>query len=191
MTHWRKTATALLACGLTAALAGCDESVSRSLGLDRRAPDETRVVEQAPLEIPPDFDLRPPAPGAPRPQERAARDAAAELVLGPEAAEELPAAAPGTPGERSLLEMAGAGDADPAIRAVVNREASVFATDNPGFVDELMFWESSAPAGVTVDAVGEAERLRENAAAGRPATEGDTPVIVPREPGPLESINPF
>ena len=191
MNHWRKTATALLACGLAAALAGCGESVSRSLGLDRRAPDETRVVEQAPLEIPPDFDLRPPAPGAPRPQERAARDAAAELVLGPEAAEELPAATAGTPGERSLLEMAGAGDADPGIRAVVNREASVFAADDPGFIDDLMFWESSAPGGVTVDAVGEAERLRENAAAGRPATEGDTPVIVPRERGPLESINPF
>lgn len=87
--------------------------------------------------------------------------------------------------------MAGAGDADPGIRAVVNREASVFAADDPGFIDDLMFWESSAPGGVTVDAVGEAERLRENAEAGRPATEGDTPVIVPRERGPLESINPF
>ena len=190
MSHRRMTTIAALACGAALALAGCGESVSRSLGLSRQAPDETRVVEQAPLEIPPDFDLRPPAPGAPRPQERAARDAAAELVLGPQEAEGLPAA-PGTLGERRLLEMAGAGEADPGIRALVNREASVFADDDPSFVDALMFGDSSAPGGVTVDAAGEAERLRENAAAGLPATEGSTPIIVPRERGTLERLNPF
>src|SRR3546814_5174685 len=33
-----------------------------------RSPDEFRVVSRAPLTLPPDYNLRPPEPGAPRPQ---------------------------------------------------------------------------------------------------------------------------
>ena len=35
--------------------------------MSKRAPDEFAVVRRAPLIVPPDFDLRPPDPGAPRP----------------------------------------------------------------------------------------------------------------------------
>ncbi|MCW4462807.1 DUF3035 domain-containing protein [Sphingomonas sp. BT-65] len=37
--------------------------------LNRKRPDEFAVARQAPLVIPPDFALRPPQPGAPRPQD--------------------------------------------------------------------------------------------------------------------------
>ena len=37
--------------------------------LNRNRPDEFAVARQAPLVIPPDFALRPPQPGAPRPQD--------------------------------------------------------------------------------------------------------------------------
>ncbi len=37
--------------------------------LNRSRPDEFAVARQAPLVIPPDFALRPPQPGAPRPQD--------------------------------------------------------------------------------------------------------------------------
>ena len=37
--------------------------------LNRNRPDEFAVARQAPLVIPPDFALKPPQPGAPRPQD--------------------------------------------------------------------------------------------------------------------------
>jgi Protein of unknown function (DUF3035) len=50
------------------ALGGCARgSVQQALGLGKRAPDEFAVVKRAPLIVPPEYDLRPPDPGAPRP----------------------------------------------------------------------------------------------------------------------------
>ncbi len=187
----RMAAGPLLAAGLALCLAGCGDSVSQSLGLGKRAPDETAVIEQAPLELPPDFNLRPPVPGAPRPQDEEASDRAAAIVLG--AATE-PGAGPapqGTPGERAFLDMAGANDADPGIRQLVNREAALFIPDDPDFVDELMFWQVETPEGTALDPVAEAERLRENEATGRGVTEGQTPVITRGERALLEGLNPF
>jgi hypothetical protein len=47
---------------------GCAQgSVQEALGMSKRAPDEFAVVKRAPLIVPPDFELRPPEPGAPRP----------------------------------------------------------------------------------------------------------------------------
>ena len=53
-----------LACGLIWLLAGC-EGIRDQLGFNKKAPDEFTVVKKAPLVLPPDFSLRPPAPGAP------------------------------------------------------------------------------------------------------------------------------
>ena len=50
----------------SAILAGCSSNGS---GGGSNAPDEFRVVRKAPLTIPPDYNLRPPAPGEARPQE--------------------------------------------------------------------------------------------------------------------------
>jgi len=59
-------------CALTAVaavgLAGCT-STKKALGMSKVVPDEFRVVSKAPLAVPPDYALRPPAPGEPRPQE--------------------------------------------------------------------------------------------------------------------------
>ena len=49
-------------------LGGC-QSASKALGMNRVTPDEFRVVTKAPLIVPPDFSLRPPGPGEPRPAE--------------------------------------------------------------------------------------------------------------------------
>src|ERR1700685_4583474 len=67
-------------------LCGCSSgSLSRTFGLTRDAPDEFTVVTRAPLSMPPDFTLRPPEPGAFRPQETSDR-MQAESALVPEAA---------------------------------------------------------------------------------------------------------
>ena len=58
----------ILAAAAIFALAGC-EGVKKQFGLTKQSPDEFRVVARAPLSLPPDFTLRPPDPGAVRPQE--------------------------------------------------------------------------------------------------------------------------
>lgn len=51
--------------GLALSIAGCGgTSVRDSLGFGKRSPDEFAVVKRQPLIIPPDYDLRPPRPGA-------------------------------------------------------------------------------------------------------------------------------
>ncbi|MFN7000635.1 MAG: DUF3035 domain-containing protein, partial [Elioraea tepidiphila] len=62
-------------------LAACGGDTARTFGFTRDPPDEFQVQTQAPLSMPPEFGLRPPRPGAPRPQEMAARDAAQGLLV--------------------------------------------------------------------------------------------------------------
>src|SRR3954471_4751762 len=64
---------------LAPAVAGCS-STKEMLGLTKRSPDEFQVVSRAPLSMPPDFSLRPPTPGAPRPQEGTVQDQAKQIV---------------------------------------------------------------------------------------------------------------
>ncbi len=183
---------AALAAAAALFLSGCGESFRQTMGLGKRAPDETQVVEQAPLELPPDFNLRPPAPGAARPQEQEAQERAGELLFGADEEEDAAAlAASRTPGERVLLNMAGGSEADPGIRQVVDREAGLFVSEDPGWVDRLMFWQSPEPVGDALDPVAESERLRENQEIGQGVTTGETPVIIRRERAPLEGLNPF
>lgn len=56
--------------------------VRETLDLDRTGPDEYDVSVAAPLTIPPDFSLRPPTPGAERPQEIRAEEKARQALLG-------------------------------------------------------------------------------------------------------------
>jgi hypothetical protein len=76
---------------------------------NRERPDEMAVQRQAPLVVPPDFNLTPPAPGAPRPAEGTAQDQALEALFGG------PQARSGV--EKSALERAGL--SAPGIRSQV------------------------------------------------------------------------
>src|SRR5208337_693148 len=72
-------------------LPGCTD-FKRSIGLEKTSPDEFAVESRAPLTIPPDFDLRPPQPGAPRPQEKSADQQARQVIE---------QAGPGEPGKQA------------------------------------------------------------------------------------------
>lgn len=182
---------------LPVALAGCD-TTREALGLNKKAPDEFAVVTKAPLVLPPEFGLRPPEPGAPRPQEVPARDRAAAALAGrtdsaagqltPLSRDPNAAAAQRSAGESALLQQARASNADPDIRRKVNDEFTQLAERDRRFVDRLIFWQKSEEPGLAVDAAKEAQRLRENAATGRPVTAGDVPTIKRRERGPLEGV---
>lgn len=179
---WRLSleAVGLLAVLLPVAGCGSSSDLARSIGLIRDAPDEFTVTTRAPLSMPPDFTIRPPQPGAPRPQERSA-SASAEAALSPQSAL-APASSVASPGEQALLSAAGP-QAPANIRSDVNKDAHL-DTGNPSLTDRLMFWKTPTPPGVVVDPTREAQRLHENAALGQPTQAGDTPIIQ-RKPEPL------
>jgi len=74
-------------------LSGCT-GFRQALGMDRVGPDEFAVESRAPLTIPPEFDLRPPQPGAPRPQEITSADKARRVI---------DTAGPGEPGRQATV----------------------------------------------------------------------------------------
>lgn len=140
-------ALALGACGETRGL----------LGLERKAPDEYQVLRHAPLSMPPNFSLRPPAEGAERPQEDRADDGARQALLGGGSNTDQ---ASGSAGEAALLGAAGTGAADPEIRNTLDRDNAVLGRDDDGLVDSLMFWREEEKPGTVIDAEQEARRLR-------------------------------
>lgn len=58
-------------------LSGCD-STKELLGITDTQPDAFEVLDRAPLELPPEFNLKPPEPGKKRPQETSKRQIAAQ-----------------------------------------------------------------------------------------------------------------
>ena len=76
---------------------------------NRERPDEFAVQRQAPLVVPPDFSLSPPAPGAPRPADGTASDQALEALFG--------GTAPRSEIETSAIDRAGS--AAPSIRSQI------------------------------------------------------------------------
>ena len=137
------------------------------------------VVTKAPLVVPPDYALRPPSPGEPRPQELQPESAARTALAG------QAAGAQRTDGERLLVARAGADKADPLIRYVVDDEFGDLAHKEKTFADRVMFWRKDAPATtavassdgaappVLVDAAAEEARLK--------AITGGRTVIISRE----------
>lgn len=81
---------------------------------NRDRPDEFAVQRQAPLVVPPDFSLTPPAAGAPRPVEGTAADQALDALFG--------GPAPRSQIEASVIDRAGS--AAPGIRSVVGDTAT-------------------------------------------------------------------
>jgi hypothetical protein len=96
-----------LVCCLTMGvlLAGCS-NWKQTLGIEPIPPDEFAVESRAPLTIPPDFNLRPPAPGAARPQEVSSASKAQGVIEN---------AGPGAPGSQAqgTLKYAGTNLANP------------------------------------------------------------------------------
>lgn len=156
------------------ALAAC-EGTKKQLGLTRNAPDEFAVVKRAPLEMPPGLTLPPPQPGAPRPQEIEPAKQAQSTIFG----EKTPTSATApAKSEAALLLQAGADDADPGIRTVVNRETENLKPYEKPVAERLLgIGSKQKPPATVVDAAAEAERIKRNLEEGRPVTEGETPSI--------------
>ena len=168
------------AIALSLSLSACSD-VKKELGIGRNSPDEFMVVKRAPLTLPPDYDLRPPAEGSAPPAAEASTQAKTTL-MGEGTAEDAPK---GT-AEDEILSKMGADKANPAIRSIISQENGYLAIENQKLVDKLIFWkdeettDANVPASV-VNAKEEAERLKKNQQQGKPANEGDVPVIERKE----------
>ncbi len=173
-------------------LHGCTSQQSNVFGEDKRAPDEFAVYSRAPLSMPPDFGLRPPKPGADRPQTLTPRnDAKDALLANTGKAPPTPAqtaaqdAADQTPGIRALLNNAGADQANPDIRSIVNSETAALSGGNDeGFTDNILFWrKTTGLKGAVIDPAVEERRMRKKKSAGDTIEETAAPKIERRGGG--------
>lgn len=188
----------VLAAIIAVGLGGCGQ-LRDALGQTKDAPDEFQVVARAPLALPPNYDLRPPQPGAPRPQEQSTTDAAAERILGravrsSASASGSPGAVPAAPvivnsvGEARFRQQLGLDQAEPGIRETVDVETADYVYETQYPIDRLLFWKDAPERGVLLDATREQQRLQENAALGRQPNEGELPTITRRREGLLQRI---
>ena len=121
-----RTTIVILAAAL--AVTGC---AKKGLG-SKKGPDELAISRNAPLVVPKDFNLVPPTPGSPRPLGTDSQAAAMEALFGPGVKPP-----PKSPAEQQLLDKAGAGATDPAIRSQAGDPKT--PTVNKGaFLRELM-----------------------------------------------------
>ena len=170
----------LLAVGAMAAAGGCN-TLNQALGNSKTTPDEFRVVAKAPLVVPPEFNLRPPRPGESRPLELRPDLQARSAIFG------VSVGGTASAGERLFVERAGATNADPRIRDILDSEAGDLVR-KPFFFSDRLLGRSTGPMddAATIDASAEAERLRAEQSAIANSTGGEAGRIQQNRPGRIK-----
>lgn len=146
--------------GMAVSLIGCD-SFREAAGVVKQPPDEFAVVTKSPLVIPPDFNLRPPKPGAQPTNQTSPTDSAQAALFG----EDPSTAAAGLPGnysaeERVVLASSGGANADPAIRKQLASDLKSMEATDDSFTDRLLFGSPDPDKGAPLNADAEAQRLQ-------------------------------
>ena len=176
-----------------AVLPGCEET-KRAFGQTKEAPDEFAVYRRAPLSLPPEFKLRPPVPGAKRPQvvnpRNRARRALGIPVEKTDRASRVKSknVANLSNGERALLNLIGAKKTNPQIRQLVEKESKIIFEDSKEFTDNIVFWRNKEKLGTAVDPEKEQKRIREAQALGKPLNSTDIPEISRKKKAIFEGI---
>jgi len=163
----RLRTTAVLTLAASALALGACTNIQQSIGLSKVTPDEFLTVSSAPLTVPPEYGLRPPQPGQPRPQELAPESAARQILLGQRQSVTRSA------GEQLLVAQAGGDRADPLARYVVDDEFGDLTHKEESWANRIMFWRREDPStqtatttqtsegAVTIDAASEYARMQE------------------------------
>lgn len=167
---------------ITLSCVACSSGNARKvLGINKDVPDEFRVISQAPLTVPPDFHLRPPKPGAKRPQ-YTALDAQAEQTLFSVESSSLP---PRTIGEQALLNKT-QGKSNPDIRKIIaedNRLEEVEIKEK-GFLEKIVdYTRGENDKDPVVNASKEKERIQQKTQEGETITGEDTPEVEKKKKG--------
>ena len=189
----RQQTTTVILIGAMALLTACEET-KRALGQTKESPDEFTVYQRAPLSLPPDYGLRPPAPGAQRPQTVNPRDRAKKALGVPVRTADRSKAGQQqnlgnlSQGERAMLNLTGASQADPSIRQLVDKESSNLFEEDKSFTDKLVFWQRNSKFGTAVDPVKERKRIQEAQALGKPISSKDIPTISKKKKALFEGV---
>jgi hypothetical protein len=144
----------LVAIGAALALGGCSSGAPQPLGMTQGSPDDRMAVAHAPLTVPPDYNVRPPEPGAASPQ---GGTAAGQAQMPLSADNGGTASATGdtasgqaqSPGEVALLQNAGAAGIDPGIRDQIDTESSAHVERDPDLISRLVLSGTVEPEGQT------------------------------------------
>lgn len=114
-------ALALLAAG---SLSGCG-GLKDALGANKYPPDEFAVVSKRALVIPPDYNLRPPGPNAPKPKEADPAEMAL-MSMFPQSKQQVSI----SPAEQQMLKATGGSSADADVRSDLSPEGNVVNKGN-------------------------------------------------------------
>ncbi|HTI03266.1 MAG TPA: DUF3035 domain-containing protein [Acidisoma sp.] len=166
-------------------LAGCSSGTMQTLGLQRDPPDEFKVTTQPQLAMPPDLNqaaqvLPAPTPGAVRPQDVAVSQQAESAMLG---AASLPNGAPSTAGDQNFLAKAG-----PPAPASIRQEVNALGEkdqNSRSLSNRMNPFGTAVAKPAIVNAKEESQRLQKNAALGESPANGNTPIVKPKDHGPL------
>jgi len=142
------------------ALCACS-SLRSAAGMDKSAPDEFAVLTKAPLVIPPDYNLKPPKPGASPVNQTDPSESAQTALFGNDAAT-IASNITGnySDGEKMLLAQAGIANADPNIRIHLQSDRKAMIGADDSFTNEVLFWKGpKTDPGTAVDADAEAKRI--------------------------------
>ena len=149
-----KILSAMTVAVMTLAMPACT-TLAKASGARKTTPNEFNILTKAPLVVPPEYNLRPPAGGQARLEEGYSSKVAREALIG-----KIDDAEPSR-GEVVLMSKAGVGRADPEVRLTINGQNSV-EHKSGALTDRVIFWRD----GRAVDAQGnplnadtEAQRL--------------------------------
>jgi len=135
----------------------CSSGVRQALGAERSTPDEFRVVTIAPLTVPPEYNLRPPQPGELRAEDVFQDRQARRALFG-----DLDSSR-ATDGEILFAARAGAADANPDVRALIDGESAGIVRKRESLADRVLFWRDDErlvdDAGQPLDPEAERERV--------------------------------
>jgi len=120
------------------ALTGCD-TLRSAAGMEKSAPDEFAVTTKAPLVIPPDYNLRPPRPGAVPTNQVEPTEAAEDALFGNDPAT-IAAQLPSTysESEKLLLANAKVQNIDPQIRQHLSSDRKSMLGADDGFTNDIL-----------------------------------------------------
>ena len=130
----RPSALLLVSAAALLATSACTSGVRQALGASRATPDEFRVVTIAPLTVPPEYGLRPPQPGELRAEDIFQDRQAQRALFG-----DLEATS-ATDGEILFAARAGAANANPQVRALIDGETAAIVRKDESFADRILFW---------------------------------------------------
>ena len=161
--------------GLALLLVGC-ETIRQAAGITKEPPDEFAVVTKAPLVIPPDYNLKPPKPGA-APTNQVSPTASAQQALYGDDPSVIAAGMTGNYSQEEKIVLAKSGGAlsEHSVRQQITADAKKMEAADDSFTDKVLFGGPEPDQGKAVDANAEAKRLSDAKAQGKPiAVPGET-----------------